>query len=309
MAKILDTNSLQPAEAVSGSSPALIPDEKLVSIYTLMLRCRMLQQRAAALFQQGRLDNDLHASSGREASAAAVSADLQPEDTLSIASGDWFPAFGKGLPAETIFRILAPQNDSSACATIELQKRNIFAAANPSDQPALVHDRAEAIHAAKKPFVVAAFLQPLNNTSNQWQKVVSAAASKKLPVVFVEHVVETRLSESASVPTRNKSPQALFHGVPTIAVDAADPVALYRVTYEAITRARQGRGATILECAAVPTLHSVDPSTNQSVQPPDSVSIMENYLKRKGIQPEPFNRQVVAEFGRDLDLATRFLLA
>jgi hypothetical protein len=34
---------------------------------------------------------------------------------------------------------------------------------------------------------------------------------------------------------------------------------------------------------------------------------METYLKQKGIAPENYNRQVVAGFTRDLDLATRFL--
>jgi hypothetical protein len=34
---------------------------------------------------------------------------------------------------------------------------------------------------------------------------------------------------------------------------------------------------------------------------------MEAYLNRKGIEPEPHNRQIIAEFNRDLDLATRFL--
>jgi TPP-dependent pyruvate/acetoin dehydrogenase alpha subunit len=310
MAKVLDTKPLQPSESVSGAAPSLIPNEKLVAIYVSMLRCRLLQQRVAALFQQGRLNSDLHAASGREACSAAVGVDLQTEDTLSIAAGDWLPAFAKGLPAEILLRIFAPQTDiSSASTSAELQKRNILVEFNGSDQPAAVQDRAEALRSSKRPFVVAAFLQPLNNASSQWKKVVHAAAARKLPIVFVEHVVETRLSQTPSQPTRDKAPRALFHGVPTIAVDAADPVALYRVTYEAITRARQGRGATMLECAAVPIIDSVDPSTNQPLHPPDSVCIMESYMKRKGIQPDQFNRQVVAEFGRDLDLATRFLLA
>ncbi|HEY2471750.1 MAG TPA: thiamine pyrophosphate-dependent enzyme [Terracidiphilus sp.] len=306
MAKILNTKSLHRTKPVK--APSLISEEKLIAIYTLMLKCRMLQQRAAALFQQGRLDTDLHASSGREACAVAVGVDLQPEDTVSIAPGDWLPAFVKGLPAEALFRVLGPRTDRNATTvSSEAQKRNILVDLNSADQSAIIQSRAETLRASKQPSIVAAFLPPVSGRSNHWQKVVAAAAEKKLPIVFVQQGSEDRPSQSAR--SSIKTPPALFHGVPTIAVDAADPVALYRVAYEAIIRARQGRGASMLECAAIPIIHSPDPVKNQPVQPADSVSIMETYLKRKEIQPEHYNREVLAEFTHDLDLATRFLVS
>lgn len=308
MAKILDTKTLHPADSVTAAPPSLIPDEKLIAIYTTMLRCRMLQQRAAALFQQGCLDMDLHASSGREACAVAVGVDLQPEDTLSIVFGDWLPAFVKGLPAETLFRALAPRQDThSTSVAEEAQKRHILVHTSNSDQPAIVRDRAEALLAAKKSSIVTAFVENVKSPPNHWQKLVSASAAKKLPIVLIERVVDDCPSQSAVANSRSKRPQALFHGIPAIAVDAVDPVALFRVAYEAITRARQGRGATLLRCAAIPTVNPSDPATNQSEQPPHPIGILETYLKRKGIQPEHYNRQVVSEFTRDLDLATRFL--
>jgi TPP-dependent pyruvate/acetoin dehydrogenase alpha subunit len=308
MAKTLDTKSPHAAETASAPLPSLISDQKLIAIYTMMVRCRMLGQKVATLFQQGKLDADLHTSAGREAGAVAVGVDLQPEDTLSIASGDWLPAFVKGLPTETLFRLLASRIDGySAPAASEAQKRNIFQDRDTAEQAATVRDQAERLHAAKTGSVVAVFLQPARHQGNHWQELISAAAARKLPVIFVQHVVDNRVQPPVSVRPENKAPQALLHGVPSIAVDAADAVALYRVAYEAITRARQGRGATILECAAIPTIASADPVTRQPVQPPDPVAIMETYLKRKEISPEHHNREVVAEFTRDLELATRFL--
>jgi TPP-dependent pyruvate/acetoin dehydrogenase alpha subunit len=307
MAKILDTQSSRGAEtAIVSSPPPLIPPEKLLAIYASMVKCRMLQQKAAGLFQQGRLDADLHASLGREACAAAVGVDLQAEDILSIAPGDWLPAFAKGLPAEIIFRALAPRIDGhSSSGSEEAKKHNILESG--TEQPAIVLDRAEGLRSAKRPAIVAAFFQSDGASRQQWQKVLSAAAEKKLPILFVQHALDGRLANASSARSQSKTPHALFRGVPVIGVDAADPVALYRVAYEAILRARQGRGATLLECAAIPILHTVDPGTNPPLPPPDSVAIMESYLKGKGISPEPSNRQGVAEFARDLDLATRFL--
>jgi TPP-dependent pyruvate/acetoin dehydrogenase alpha subunit len=309
MAKILDSKSSGGVETAATEGFSLIPSEKLVAIYIAMKKGRMLQQRASALFQQGKLESDFHASSGREACAAAVSIDLQPEDTLSIAAGDWLPAFAKGLPIETLFRALAHgANGDDFSGDIETKQLNILVHSHDNDQPEVVRERAVAAHTEKKAAIVAAFLQPVPESPSRWQKVMSNAAANKLPVVFVHHVLDGPRFQPASTRSKSNTPQALFHGVPTIGVDAADPVALYRVAYEAIVRARQRRGATLLECAAIPRAVSPDSAEDANpAQPPDPVSTMETYLKRKGIQPEHLNRQVVAEFTRDIDLATGFL--
>ena len=89
-------------------------------------------------------------------------------------------------------------------------------------------------------------------------------------------------------------------------------MAVYRVAYEAIIRARQGRGATLLECVA----HQAESKSAKreaasdseiQVNSADPVSTMEIYLETKGIEPKGHNREVVAAFNRDLELATRFL--
>lgn len=310
MAKILDTKpspSAEPAHAAKGFS--LIPNEKLIAIYSTMVKCRMFQQKAATLFQQGRLATDLRASSGREACAAAVGVDFQPEDHLSIALGDWLPALVKGIPVSALFRLLAPQiNGDSRFVSDEAQRQNIFVHEVDSDRPQIVLDRAQSIHTDKKPAFVAAFLQPLAGATGHWQKVMATAAARRLPIVFVHYVPDDGGVQPHSVLGKKNTNQAVFHGVPTIAVDAADPVALYRVAYEAVTRARQGRGTTLLECTTIPVTPSLaSPADSRTVQSNDPIFTMETYLKGKRIQPDHHNREVVANFTRDLDLATRFL--
>src|SRR4051812_42146962 len=95
-------------EEVSAKTFSLISNEKLLAIYAAMLKCRLLEQRATALFQHGTLDTDLHVSAGLEATAAAGVVDLQQGDTLCLAPNDWIPAFVKGLSLDTLFRALAP---------------------------------------------------------------------------------------------------------------------------------------------------------------------------------------------------------
>jgi TPP-dependent pyruvate/acetoin dehydrogenase alpha subunit len=288
---------------------SLISNEKLLAIYTAMLKCRLLEQRATSLFQHGKLDSDLHASAGLEATAAAGAIDLQQEDTISIVPGDWLPAFVKGMSPETLFRALAPSaSQHSEASAIEAAHKNILMPSAQTDLPELVRERASVASAAKKGAVVAAFIGPGKQALAPWRKILQAAASKKLPIIFA-HYTHGRAEPAGT--SRSKKSAALLEGLPSIAVDARDPVAVYRVAYEAIVRARQVRGATVLQCiiqdeptAASPRENNRPPLENPMLDP---IAAMETYLKSKGINPEPHNQQLVATFNRDLDLATRFL--
>jgi acetoin:2,6-dichlorophenolindophenol oxidoreductase subunit alpha len=307
MAKTLESKPSGSAETTPVAEGfSLISNEKLIAIYVAMVKCRMLEQKAATLFQQGKLASDFHASSGREACAVAVGIDLQPEDTLITAPGDWLSTFMKGLPLESLFRALAPKVDGQpALSADEVKRRNILANSAAGEQTEPLLESAAAAKEDKKGAIVAAFLDPVPDSPNRWQKAMVAAAEKKLPIIFVHQLTNLLPNTGAdSVKAKGKTPQALFNGIPSINVDASDPVALYRVAYEAMTRARQNRGATLLECATIPVAVPSD-ATGKTL--PDSFSVMETYLKGKGLQPEHYTRDMVAGFTRDLELATRFL--
>jgi len=299
----------------SASKPtfSLISDEKLLAIYAAMVRCRMVQQRATLLFQEGKLSSDLHASSGREAVAASVVIDLQPSDSLSLGEGDWLPAIVKGLALESLFRALAPapvqSNGFTPHSTAEIEHK-IFFSGDQARRPALVRDLALAAQAAKHGALVAAILPSSENLLKPWHEVLADAASQKLPIVFVHYADSAKLQGTSQTGYRGKNPHAFFHGVPAITVDAFDAVAVYRVAFEAIARARQGRGASLLECVALPG--AIVPGNANEVEasallPADPPSIMEGYLKSKGINSAQHNRSIIASCSAELDLATRFL--
>lgn len=300
MAKIINKPARKAKPSPEAETFSLVSNEKLLAIYSAMIKCRMLEQRATELFQQGKLTSDLYSSSRREAASAAIAIDLQPNDALSIAPGDWLPAFVKGMPIEKLLRTLASPSahldGHSATTASELPLKNPLAF-DEAHRPQSVRESAIAAQSAKEGAIVAAIL-PSAELLQPWHSVLADAASKRLPIVFVHYVSD----QPSETPAKGKNPDALFHGVPAIAVDALDAVAVYRVAYEAIIRARQGRGATLLECLAH-TGTSVETNENAG----DPISSMENYLKRKGIEPVQHRQQIVAAFNRDLELATRFL--
>ncbi|HKD60682.1 MAG TPA: thiamine pyrophosphate-dependent enzyme [Terracidiphilus sp.] len=275
---------------------SLISNEKLLDLYALMVKCQMLEQRATGLLQQGEPASDFCCSAGREASAAAVAIDLTPGDTLSVPPGDWLPAFAKGMSPESLFLALASGTVSAreALTAAEAERNNVLLAGDQPQQRKFVLERAVDARAQKDGAVVAVFITSAPAALDGWRKVMTSAAAETLPIILVHHTDGAAIS-APSPSRRGRNPEAFLHGVPAISVDATDPVAIYRVAFEAILRARQNRGATLLECTAV-TTWSVDP-----------VSAMHDYLRRKAIDPSRHERQIVEGFQRDLDLATRFL--
>lgn len=299
MAKTLNPNG----ETAAPQPFSLISNEKLLAIYAAMLKCRLLEQAATELFQHGKIDSDLHGSAGREASAAAGAIDLEPKDTLCLAAGDWLPAFVKGVPPETLFRMLATAKSvQDGSAAIDEEHRNIVLPSKDEVQAEIAAEKADAALGTKDGAIVMAYISPTAMAMKPWQKIIATAGSKNLPMIFLRYVDEGSEPVRTGATAKASRPAALYQGVPSIAVDAFDPVAIYRVAYEASVRARQRRGATLVEC----TLHSGSRAPGQAAAG-DPVVAMETYLKSKGIEPEGHNRQVVAAFHRDLDLATRIL--
>lgn len=275
---------------------SLISDQKLLELYAAMLKCRMLEQRATELFEQGKLQNGFLGSARCKASAVAVTIDLAPGDALCVAPGDCLPALVKGMSPESLLLALVPGAESTgqSLTAAEAERNTVLLADDPSQQHELVLHRAADAREKKNGAVVAVFIPSTPSSPDSWKEVITSAAAETLPVIFVRHTD----GEEIRVPSagrRGGNPQAFFHGVPAIFVDATDPVAIYRVAFEAILRARQNRGATLLECTTV-TAWSLDP-----------VGAMENYLRRKAIQPNHHERKIVEAFDRELDLATRFL--
>ncbi len=107
-----------------------------------------------------------------------------------------------------------------------------------------------------------------------------ACAECRLPILFY---IETRLHLPASKQAgRNReNPRSVYaeFGVPVITTDAHDPVALYRITTEAIHHARFGQGATVIESTQVIATRK----RARLATPSDPLDFMKRYMQARGI--------------------------
>jgi TPP-dependent pyruvate/acetoin dehydrogenase alpha subunit len=97
---------------------------------------------------------------------------------------------------------------------------------------------------------------------NSWQRAMADAVERRLPILFVSLGPDESASSSL--------------GLPVIAVDGNDVVAVYRVASESITHARKGHGPTAIVCVT----HGAG----------DPIQTMQAYLIRKGLDPAEFAR-------------------
>jgi acetoin:2,6-dichlorophenolindophenol oxidoreductase subunit alpha len=82
-------------------------------------------------------------------------------------------------------------------------------------------------------------------------------------------------------------------------------VAVYRVAYESIGRARQGRGPTLIECRDYVCKNRKRTFKDESkpLEVQDPIRRMETYLLGKGLFNPGLKRKIAAAFRRELEEA------
>jgi TPP-dependent pyruvate/acetoin dehydrogenase alpha subunit len=216
----------------------------------------------AALLQCRMLDDRLRADvryerwTGREASTAGVTACLR--------SGDSVMPTPRGVLAGYL------QNARLAHGSVDAPAQ--LAAATGD---ALRHKLEKLGNIA----VVFTCTDKLAGRPNDAREIFSTAATHCLPVLYV---------------LEGSLPPADFCGlIPVIRVDDSDAVAVYRVAYESTTRAREGGGPTVMECAAWP-----------GKQSEDALLKLENYLAGKKLFRREWKERLGKKYGSLFDTVT-----
>ena len=124
--------------------------------------------------------------------------------------------------------------------------------------------------------VVVSIVSAAGLESGSSHEALRSASTLRLPLVVVV---------DCSEPPEGLGARAAAYDIPAIAVDGEDPVAVYRVSREAINRARGGRGPSLIECQAAES--DLDPITR-----------LEHYLDKHGWWTREWKRQLLNDFRR-----------
>jgi TPP-dependent pyruvate/acetoin dehydrogenase alpha subunit len=283
-----EKQKLQNKTAVAETVPAvsegfsLISNEKLLALYSHLLRCRRLAERAREL---GGWFND---ALGWEAAAAGVAIDLTAEDTLATAQGNLAPALVKGAPLSFFAELMAGAAPIETGFAQGYGPLNVVAgAAESSAALNIATGVALANKVQSNSRVAVAFCGEGQQALELWSEALEFAGAHELPILFV---CQNRDGETNGQLSADEiAERAAGAKIPAMPVDGSDVVAVYRVAYESIGRARRGRGPTMIDC--------------RMRAGADAIAQMETYLGRKGIFRDGWKQEVLASFEKELENA------
>lgn len=270
---------------------SLISNEKLLEIYSTMLKCRMLDERIHAIAKASKNAAAFAATPVHIAAIAGAAIDLLPGDTLAPSHGAFTPCFAKGMPLRSAIASVLRSRSTMRPSFFALNLIPPTLSAPKQLERAIA---AAAINKAKRnKKVVAVFSSDASGVASELDDAMRLAGKRKLPVLFVH---ETRLHGDEHLQ------RVRDLGFPGVAVEDDDAVAIYRVATEALAHARRGSGPTLIECKPWPFDQKTTGKRKHAMHP---ISKMEAYLASKGLFDRRFKSKLVEEFSRELDAATK----
>src|SRR5689334_12224543 len=96
----------------SGNGAEPLSPELLKRLYSYMLKCRTVEERARTLFKQGKFAGNYYAAVGQEATEVGCSIDLEKEDTIAPSHRDFIANIMKGTPLKFMFAQLYARKSS-----------------------------------------------------------------------------------------------------------------------------------------------------------------------------------------------------
>ena len=262
----------QPEVQSGGALPengkfSLISNEKLIALYTNLLKCR----------QGSNPDGNRAAARGHEAALVGTAIDLGGGDLVCSHEHGLLAAFAEGGTIESL--LLAGNRRGTAASGGNGASRNGHAPLTGVGAHTEAAIGTALANKTKKNGKVAVVFA---EEQEQLREALHVATVHSLPMIFV-HQPDGKRGKTQRAIGRSNGKTVSGEATPwfpSITVDGHDVVAVYRVANEAISRARLGRGPTLIECRAF----RVDgkPGRNGG-HTHDPIRNMEHYLRARGL--------------------------
>jgi 2-oxoisovalerate dehydrogenase E1 component len=228
----------------------------IVSLYRSMVLIREFELKAREVFRTGRMPGFIHVYIGEEAVAAGVSAQLRTDDYVASTHRGHGHALAKGIPPRAAMAELL--GAVTGCSggrggTMHLYDPTVgFLGSNGVVPPGILIASGAALSAKLRGTgqVAVAFFGDGGSNNGAFHEGLNMAATWELPVVFVceNNLYATEMPFSKATKNTNVASRAAAYGMPGLQVDGNNVLEVYEKAGEAIERARQGGGPTLLEC-------------------------------------------------------------
>lgn len=232
-----------------------VPTETAIDLLDRMLRIRRFEEEATKRSEAGEIPGFLHLCRGHEGSHAGMCAAMDPDDWLAVGGARLHGQYlAKGLPMDEVMAELYGKRDGS--------NHGKGGSMHVSDVDRHLYGHAATIGSGQNPAVGLALAQQMRETGNvvvctigdggtsrgSFHTALVFAAYWNLPVVFVIENNKWAISTPAeALPPKNLSDYGQPHRIPNETIDGTDVEAVYHAISEAVERAREGGGPSVIE--------------------------------------------------------------
>lgn len=220
-------------------------EKQIKEIYELMVKARFLDDKMLSLQRQGRIGTFAQIK-GQEASNVASAYALEKNDWLVPSFRENGSLLTFGVPMSGI--ILGFGGD----------ERGNFIPKNINALPPAVPVSTQTLHAAgiafamklrKEKNAVLVYFGDGATSEGDFHEAMNFAGTFRLPVVFFNQNNQWAISVPRKTQTASETlaQKAIAYGFEGIQVDGNDVFAVYKATFEALKKAREGKGPTLIE--------------------------------------------------------------
>jgi TPP-dependent pyruvate/acetoin dehydrogenase alpha subunit len=230
----------------------LVPNKKLLQMYSVMADARALDEHIAGLQKSVKTRRRLASTRGEEACRVSTTLELLPGDLVSDSQPGVVMDLIAGAQSKTQINSLLGRvaefhegkTDGTKLAREGALARVLPWVGDTGDRLKMAMGAALSFKALKRGSLVVAYVGHSELSKREWREIIETAAKLELPMIFVVLPPEGKGKDGVN----QLSAKVRGWGMPGMPVDANDAVALYRVTQESLGRIRGGGGPVLIEC-------------------------------------------------------------
>tara|TARA_R110000782_G_scaffold184875_1_gene275189 strand:+ start:711 stop:1715 length:1005 start_codon:yes stop_codon:yes gene_type:complete len=307
---------------------AAAPDpspEVLVEIYRKMTLIMQNDERFRAVIQSGRIIGNYYSARGQEAIPSAISVLLNRDDYICTIYRGIHDSLAKGAPMKDLWAELAGRVTGSCKGkggpmhiTHPASGIMVTTGVVGSSMP-IANGLALASKLRGDGKIAVAYFGDGASNIGAFHEALNLASVWKLPVVFVcqnnRYAEHTKYEYCTAIDKISRRADA--YSMPGIHVDGNDPVAMYAAAKEAIERARNGDGPTLIEAMTF-RFHGhllgdmdayMDPGEKDDWMAKDPVPAFRKQLVSKGYATEGQLSEIEKSIDAEIEEALQFAMS
>ncbi|MED4609064.1 MULTISPECIES: thiamine pyrophosphate-dependent dehydrogenase E1 component subunit alpha [Paenibacillus] len=229
--------------------------ERLLDLYYQMWLVRYFDEKVDEFFAKGLIHGTTHLCVGQEATAVGACAVLEDRDKITSTHRGHGHCIAKGAQADRMMAELFGRETGyckgkgGSMHIADVEKGNLGANGIVGGGIPIAAGAALTSKMKNLGYVVLCFFGDGASNEGSFHEAINLAAIWKLPVVFFCENNQYGMSGPAKemIGVENIADRSKAYGIPGVVVEGNDIFEVMRVTNEAVERARNGSGPTLIE--------------------------------------------------------------